>query len=137
MSPDWPFIKRRRGGHRKSLAGRGQGADEHLERLAGVHQPVGLGDVAERKLAVEHLARVDAAVEDPRDRRLKVGADRRRPASEGGVLAEQRREADGRVFILWDSDARDHPAGADDAVRPLVGGHVADGFQDHVRAFAG
>ena len=45
MSPDWPFIKPAR------------------------HQ------VAERKLAVEHLARVDAAVEDPRNRRLEVGAD--------------------------------------------------------------
>src|SRR4051794_19224877 len=46
---------------RSSHPGAASRTDQHLERLARVHQPVGLGDVGQRELTVEDPARVDGA----------------------------------------------------------------------------
>ena len=85
---------------------------------------------------VEDLPRLDRAVEDVGHEFLDVGADRGGAAGEADVAAEQAGEADGGVLVLRDADAADHAAGADDADGLLVGGHVADRFEDDVGAVA-
>jgi hypothetical protein len=110
--------------------------DEHLERLAGVHEAVPLGDVGQGNGSIEDSARLDAPLEHVRQGGLDVGAYGRGTTGQGGVLAEQRPEADRRCLVLWDAHAADDSAWSHDGVRLLVGGHVADGLEDDVAALA-
>jgi hypothetical protein len=62
---------------------------QDFDGAAFVHGAVGLSDLAERERQVEHLARVDPAVQDPGD---QVGQERLAwggAAAEPGVGAEQ------------------------------------------------
>src|SRR5688572_6524099 len=74
------------------LAARGGASrlDHHLERLAIGHRAVAIGDAVEVDRAVEHLARLDPAVEDVRQELADVGADRCRPAADDDVAEERR-----------------------------------------------
>ena len=64
------------------------------------------------------------------------GALRAGPAGEGDVAAEEAAEADRRLLVLRHADPADDAAGADDAERLLVGGHVADALEHGVGAVA-
>jgi len=63
-----------------------------------------------------------------------IGPDRCRSSGEPDVVAKEAAHADRRFLVLRDADAADHAACTDDSDRLPVGGHVADGLDDHVRA---
>ena len=110
--------------------------DEHFQSGAVIHRLVPVWDLVEGDLAVEHLPGFDGAVEDVGEQGRDVGAGGCGSAGEGDVGCEQAAEPDGGLFVLWDADAADDAAGADDADGLLVGGHVADGFEHDVGAVA-
>ena len=57
--------------------------DEDFEGFTGVHGPVAVGHGVETDLAVEHLAGLDAAVENAGQQRVDLGAGRCGAAGEG------------------------------------------------------
>jgi len=59
--------------------------DEDFEGFTGVHGPVAVGHGVETDLAVEHLAGLDAAVENAGQQRVDLGAGRCGAAGEGDV----------------------------------------------------
>src|SRR3954468_5633518 len=109
--------------------------DEDLDRLAVGHRAVAVGHAVEVGRGVQDLPRLDGAVEDVGHQLLDVGADRRRPAGQADVVAEQAAEADRCLLVLRHPDAADRAARTDDPEGLLVGGQVADRLEDHVRAF--
>ena len=65
------------------------GPDADFEGFTGVHGPVAVGHDVESDLAVKHLARLGAAVENAGQQRVDVGAGRCGAAGEGDVRAEK------------------------------------------------
>ena len=59
-----------------------------------------------------------------------------RGAGQAGVFAEEGAESDGCFFVLGNPNPGDDAAGADHTYRLVIGGHVAYGFEYHVRAVA-
>src|SRR3954451_291238 len=95
---------------------------------------VAIRHAVEAGCGVQDFPRFDGAVEDVRHQLLDVGADRRRPAGQADIAAEEAAHADRRVLVLRNTDAADDAAWANDPECLLVGGHVAYGLEDHVRA---
>src|SRR3954453_17897166 len=90
------------------------GLDQDLDRLAVGHRAVAVGHAVEIRRGVEDLPRLDGAVEDVGHQVLDVGADRRGPAGQADVVAEQAAEPDRRLLVLRDADAADDPAWPND-----------------------
>src|SRR6266487_3203828 len=131
-----PVAEGRKHAETPSLIASAAMPDEHFESGAVVHRLVPVWDLVEGDLAVENLPRFGGAVEDVGEQGLDVGAGGCGSAGESDVGCEQAAEPDGGLFVLWDADAADDAAGADDADGLLVGGHVADGFEHDVGAVA-
>src|SRR3954451_5217833 len=72
--------------------------DQDLDRLAVGHRAVAVGHAVEVGRGVHDLPRFDGAVEDVGHQLLDVGADRRGPAGEADVVAEEAAEADRRLL---------------------------------------
>src|SRR3954470_4115898 len=89
---------------------------QDLQRLAIVHGAVAVGYAVEIDRAVEHAARVDAAVHDVRQQFVNVRAHRRRAACDDDVAVKHGLRARDGV-VMGHAHAADRAAGADDAHR--------------------